>query len=71
MSKMSLYTLLVKTGKKRSILYEKLCVKVHLDDEKTHVDQCPHIGHSVGWTVMTDTIVIECIRVCNRSLLFM
>ena len=37
-----------KTGKKRLILYEKLCIKVYLDDEKTHVDQCPHNGHSVG-----------------------
>ena len=47
-----------KNGKKRSILYEKLCMKVYLDDEKTHVDPCPHNGHSVGWTVMTETIVI-------------
>ena len=47
-----------KTGKKRSILYEKLCMKVYLDDEKTHVDPCPHNGHSVVWTVMTETIVI-------------
>ena len=47
-----------KNGKKRSISYEKLCVKVYLDDEKTHVDPCPHNGHSVGWTVMTETIVV-------------
>ena len=33
-------------------------MKVYLDDEKTHVDPCPHNGHSVGWTVMTETIVI-------------
>ena len=31
-------------------------MKVYLDDEKTHVDPCPHNGHSVGWTVMTETI---------------
>ena len=47
-----------KTGKKRSILYEKLRMKVYLDDEKTHVDPCPHNGHSVGWTVMTETIAL-------------
>ncbi len=47
-----------KTGKKGSILYEKLCMKVNLDDEKTHVDPCPQIGHSVGWTVMTETIAL-------------
>ena len=34
-------------------------MKVYLDDEKTHVDPCPHNGHSVGWTVMTETIVIR------------
>ena len=39
-------------------MYENLCMKVYLDDEKTHVDPCPHNGHSVGWTVMTETIVI-------------
>ena len=33
-------------------------MKVYLDDEKTHVDPCPHNGHSVGWTVMTETIVL-------------
>ena len=33
-------------------------MKVYLDDEKTHVDPCPHNGHSVGWTVMTETIVV-------------
>ena len=27
-------------------------MKVYLDDEKTHVDPCPHNGHSVGWTVI-------------------
>ena len=37
-------TLLVKPGNKRAILYENLCMKVYLDDEKTHVDQCPHYG---------------------------
>ena len=40
------------------MLYEKLCMKVYLDDEKTHVDLCPHNGHSVGWTIVTETIVI-------------
>ena len=34
-------------------------MKVYLDDEKTHVDPCPHNGHSVGWTVMTKTIVVS------------
>ena len=34
-------------------------MKVNLDDEKTHVDPCPHNGHSVGWTVMKETIVIS------------
>ena len=58
MSKMSLHTLLVKKERKRSILYQKLCMKVNLDDEKTHVDPCPHNGHSVGWTVMTETILL-------------
>ena len=29
-----------------------------MHDEKNHVDPCPHIGHSVGWTVMTETTVI-------------
>ena len=33
-------------------------MKLYLDDVKTHVDPCPHNGHSVGWTVMTETIVI-------------
>ena len=33
-------------------------MKVYLDDEKTHVDPCPNNGHSVGWTVMTETIVL-------------
>ena len=28
--------------------------------KKTHVDPCPHNGHSVGWTVMTETIVLVC-----------
>ena len=42
--KMSLYTLNVKIGKKRSILYEKFCMKVYLDDEKTHVNPCPKNG---------------------------
>ena len=39
-------------------MYENLFMKVYLDDEKTHVDPCPHNGHSVGWTVMTETIVL-------------
>ena len=34
-------------------------MKVYLDDEKTYVDPCPHNGHSVGWTVMKETIVIS------------
>jgi hypothetical protein len=34
-------------------------MKVYLDDEKTHVDPCLHNGHSMGWTVMTDTIVLK------------
>ena len=40
-------------------------MKVYLDDEKTHVDPCPHNGHSVGWTVMTETIVLRayCINI--------
>ena len=33
-------------------------MKVYVDDEKTHVDPCPHNGHSVGWTVMTETSVL-------------
>ena len=33
-------------------------MKVYLDDEKTHVDPCPHNGHSVGWTAMAETIVL-------------
>ena len=35
-------------------------MKVYMDDEKTDVDLCPHNGHSVGWTVMKETIVIVC-----------
>ena len=60
MSKMSLYTLhTCKTGKKRSILYEKLCMKVYLDDEKTHVNPYPQMVFSVGWTVLMETIVLS------------
>ena len=33
-------------------------MKVYLDDEKIHVDPCPHNGHSVGWTLMIETIVL-------------
>ena len=33
-------------------------MKSYLNNEKTHVDQCPHNGHSVGWTVMSETIVL-------------
>ena len=33
-----------KTGKKRVILYEKLCIEVNLDDIKSHVNPCPQNG---------------------------
>ena len=42
-------------------------MKVYLDDEKTHVDPCPHKGHSVGWTVMTETIVVDYIKHVFRN----
>ena len=35
---MSLYTLNEKNAKKRPLLYEKKCMKVYLNDEKTPVD---------------------------------
>ena len=41
-------------------------MKVYLDDEKTRVDPCPHNGHSVGWTVMTETIVLRRFSIRNR-----
>ena len=40
------------TGKKRSILDQKLCMKVY------HVDSCPHNGHSGDWRVIAETIVL-------------
>ena len=40
-------------------------MKVYMDDEKTDVDLCPHNGHSVGWTVMTETIVLVKARLCS------
>ena len=34
---------------KREILYEKLCMKLYLSDEITHVNgTCPHIGILLG-----------------------
>ena len=43
MPKMSTETLHEKL-ERRGILYENLCMKIYLDDEKTHVDPCPHNG---------------------------
>ena len=43
MFEISLYTL-HKNEKERVILYENLCMKLYLNDEKTHVDPCPHNG---------------------------
>ena len=43
-------------------------MKVYLDDEKTHVYPCPHNGTSVGWTVMTETIVLFCLVVVRSSM---
>ena len=63
MSKMSLYTLLVKLERKYQFYIKSYAWKyiwISLDDETTHVDPCPHNGHSVGWTVMKETIAIVC-----------
>ena len=45
---MSLYTFHKKSGIKRLTPYEMLCMKLHLNDEKSHVDPCPHIGILLG-----------------------
>ena len=47
MFEISLYTL-HKNEKERVILYENLCMKLYLNDEKTHVDPCPHNGIQLG-----------------------
>ena len=39
---MSLYTLDEKNAKKRPILYKKYCMKLYMNDDKTHVDPRPH-----------------------------
>ena len=39
LSKMSLYTLNKLIRKQRAILFEKLCVKLYLNDEKTRVEK--------------------------------
>ena len=36
---------------------------------KTLVDPCPNNGHSVGWTVMTETIVLGWISFFYRYIL--
>ena len=33
-------------------------MKLQLNDEKTCVDPCSHIGTFEGWTVLTETIVV-------------
>ena len=48
MFKMSLYTLYEKLERRELILYEKLCMEVYLDHEKSHVNPCPHNGIQCG-----------------------
>ena len=48
-------------------VYEKLCMKQQLNDEKTCVDPWSHIDTFEGWTVLTETIVISQTRHSNVS----
>ena len=53
-----LCTLYLKNSNLQIFIHEKLCMKLQLNDEKTHVDPWSHIDTFEGWTVLTETIVL-------------
>ena len=54
-----LCTLYLKNSNLQIFIHEKLCMKLQLNDEKTRVDPWSHIDTFEGWTVLTETIVID------------
>ena len=53
-----LCTLYLKNSNLQILIHEKLCKKLQLTDEKTHVHPWSHSRFIVGWTVLTETIVL-------------